>query len=80
MGVENMGFRISSIYFNAPLNMVGNDIVGIRQVSLFLVVFHLLSRCRPSSHQGKNGNYGVSCSSQQGDKLKLWCLGHFCAH
>ena len=31
--------------------MVGNDIVGIRQMSL-LVVVHLLSRCRPSGHQG----------------------------
>ena len=45
--------------------MVGNDIVGIRQVSL-LVVFHLISGCRPSSDQGKNGNYGVSSTSQQG--------------
>ena len=58
--------------------MVGNDIVGIRQMSL-LVVVHLLSRCRPSGHQGekimvfqtlvnreKNGNYGVLC--------------YFCAH
>ena len=44
--------------------MVGNDIVGIRQMSL-LVVVHLLSRCRPSGHQGKNEN-GVSDSSQQG--------------
>ena len=35
--------------------MVGNYIVGIRQMSL-LVVVHLLSRC----HQGKNDNYGVS--------------------
>ena len=56
--------------------MVGNYIVGIRQMSL-LVVVHLLSRC----HQGKktiimvfqtlvnrekNGNYGV--------------LGYLCAH
>ena len=32
--------------------MVGNDIVGFRQMSL-LVVVHLLSRCRPSGHQGK---------------------------
>ena len=55
--------------------MVGNDIVGIRQMSL-LVVIHLLSRCRPPGHQGKktkimvfqtlvnrqkNGNDGVLC-------------------
>ena len=55
--------------------MGGNDIVGIRQMSL-LVVIHLLSRCRPSGHPGKktkimvfqtlvnrqkNGNYGVLC-------------------
>ena len=53
--------------------MVGNDIVGIRQMSL-LVVVHLLSRCRPSGHQGKNENYGVSDSSQQGYKWKLWCF------
>ena len=53
--------------------MVGNDIVGIDQVSL-LVVFRLLSRCRSSGHQGKNGNYGVSGSGQQGDKWKLWCF------
>ena len=39
--------------------MGGNDIVGIRQMSL-LVVIHLLSRCRPSGHQGK--------------KRKLWCF------
>ena len=59
--------------------MVGNDIVVMRQMSL-LVVVHLLSRCRPSGHQGKtkimvfqtlvnrekNGNYGV--------------FGYFCAH
>ena len=45
--------------------MVGNDIVGIHQVSLS-VVFHLISRCRPSPggvsgsrQQGENGNYGV---------------------
>ena len=53
--------------------MVGNDIVVIRQMSL-LVVVHLLSRYRPSGHQGKkpkimvfqtlvnrgkHGNYGV---------------------
>ena len=44
--------------------MVGNDIVVIRQMSL-LVVVHLLSRCRPSGHQGKNENYGASDSSQQ---------------
>ena len=37
--------------------MVGNYIVGIRQMSL-LVVVYLLSRC----HQGKNDNYGVSDS------------------
>ena len=49
--------------------MAGNDIVDIHQVSL-LVVFHLLSRCRPSSHQGKNGNYGVSGSSQHEEKWK----------
>ena len=52
--------------------MVGNDIVVIPQMSL-LVVVHLLSRCRPSGHQGKNENYGVSDSSQQGYKCKLWC-------
>ena len=59
--------------------MVGNDIVVIRQMSL-LVIVNLLSRCRPSGHQGKNENYGVSDSSQQGEKWKLWCLGCFCAH
>ena len=54
--------------------MVGNDIVGIHQMPL-LVIFHLLSRCRPSIHQReKNGNYGVSNSSQQGEKWKLWRL------
>ena len=42
--------------------MVGNDIVGIRQMSL-LVVVHFLSK-----------NYGVSDSSQQGEKWKLWCF------
>ena len=52
--------------------MVGNYIVGIRQMSL-LVVVHLLSRC----HQGKNDNYGVSDSSQQGKQWKLWCLRLF---
>ena len=47
--------------------MVGNYIVGIRQMSLLEVV-HLLSRC----HQGKKRqNYGVSDSSQQGKKWKL---------
>ena len=60
--------------------MVGNDIIGIRQMSL-LVVVHFLSRCRPAGHQGpktkimvfqtlvnreKNENYGV--------------LGYICAH
>ena len=49
--------------------MVGNDFVGIRQVSL-LVVFHSLICCRPSSHQGGNENYGVSGSSQQGGKME----------
>ena len=54
--------------------MVGNDIVVIRQMSL-LVVVHLLSRCRPSGHQGKkNENYVVSDSSQQGKTWKLWCF------
>ena len=52
--------------------MVGNDIVGIRQMSL-LVVVHLLSRC-PSGHQEGKENYGVSDSSQQGEKWKLWCF------
>ena len=52
--------------------MVGNDIVGIHQVSL-LVVYHLLSMCRTSSHQGGNGNYGVSSSSNREKKRKLWC-------
>ena len=49
--------------------MGGNDIVGIRQMSL-LVVIHLLSRCRPSGHQGKKINYGVSNSCQQAEKWK----------
>ena len=57
--------------------MVGNAIVGIRQMSL-LVVVHLFSRCRPSGHQGKkNENYGVSDSSQNGEKWKLWCFRLF---
>ena len=43
-----------------------------------LVVVHLVSRCRPSGHQGeKRKNYGVSDSSQQGEKWKLWCFRLF---
>ena len=53
--------------------VVGNDMVVIRQMSR-LVAVHLLSRCRPSGHQGKNKNYGLSHSSQQGEKWKLWCF------
>ena len=49
--------------------MVGNDIVVIRQMSL-LVVVHLVTR-------GKNENYGVSDSSQQGKTWKLWCFWLF---
>ena len=59
--------------------MVGNDIVGIRHTSL-LVVVHLLSRCRPSGHQGKKENHGVSYSSQQGENGNYGVLGYFCAH
>ena len=51
--------------------MADNDIVGIRKVSL-LVVIHLLIRCRPSSHQGKKTEIMVfQDSSQQGEKWKL---------
>ena len=56
--------------------MVGNNIVGIRQMSL-LVVVHLLNRCRPSGHQGKNENYGVLDSSQQGEQWKFLCFRLF---
>ena len=54
--------------------MVGNNIVVIRQMSL-LVVVHLLSRCRPSGHQGKNENNGVSDSSKQGENGNYGVLG-----
>ena len=59
--------------------MVSNDIVGIRKMSL-LVVVHLLSRCRPSGHQGENENYGVSDSSQQGENGNYGVLCYFCAY
>ena len=57
--------------------MVGNDIVVIRQMSLSVLV-HLLSRCRPSGHQGKNENYGVSVNREKNGNYGV--LGYFCAY
>ena len=68
--------------------MVGNDIVGIGQVSLLVVFFIYSASVVPLVTKGKtelmvfqalinrekSGNYGVSSSNQQGVKWKLWCF------
>ena len=59
--------------------MVGNDIVGIHQVSL-LVVFHLITRCRPSSHQGKMEMMVFQALVNREKNGKYGVLDHFCAH
>ena len=60
--------------------MAGNDIIDIHQMSLLVVNSFAQQVSSLWSPGEKNENYGVSDSSQQAEKWKLWCFMLFFAH